>query len=60
MASNLLYFPMEIADDLHGDFSEKLEFIFEYMCSLPCGGITPNDDLVNDVIYWPEDDTVTL
>lgn len=22
--SNLLYFPMEIADDLHGDFSEKL------------------------------------
>lgn len=51
---------MEIADDLHGDFSEKLEFIFEYMCSLPCGGITPNDDLVNDVIYWPEDDTVTL
>lgn len=58
-SSSLSYFPMEIADDLHVDFSEKLEFTFEYMCSLPLCGIIPDDDLVNCVIYCHEEDTVT-
>lgn len=50
---NLLYFFMEIVDDLYVNFFEKLKFIFQYMYSLFFYGIILNDILVNYyVVQW--------